>query len=136
MGQILSILWEILSILWEICYIIGIFRNHSPPPPPPVDNNFGKFVRKIFFDNSGTIRKISFRPPNFFLPVHAHAVNEQTLKHNVHICKFLFSKQTKAYHIWHLLRNQVLQTVLIFEMQVLCKKIKNLLFMAKHYCYK
>jgi hypothetical protein len=31
MGQILSILWEILSILWEICYLIGIFRNHSPP---------------------------------------------------------------------------------------------------------
>ena len=40
--------------------------------PPPVDNNFGKFLRKIFFDNSGTIRKvgqISFRPPNFFFPV-------------------------------------------------------------------
>jgi hypothetical protein len=30
-----------------------------PPPPPPVDNNFGKFLRKIFFDNVGTIRKNS-----------------------------------------------------------------------------
>ena len=61
-----QILWEILSILWEICYLIGIFRNHSsPPPPPPVDNNFGKFLRKIFFDNSGTIRKsrVNFFPP-------------------------------------------------------------------------
>jgi hypothetical protein len=68
MGQILSLLWEILSILWEICYLIGIFRNHSSPPP--VDNNFGKFLLKIFFDNSGdsgTIRKSRanfFRPPN------------------------------------------------------------------------
>jgi hypothetical protein len=71
MGQILSILWEILSILWEICYLIGIFRNHCPP----VDNNFGKFVRKFFWQlghnpkKSGKVGQISFRPPNFFLPV-------------------------------------------------------------------
>ena len=41
----------------------GIFRNHFFPPP--VDNNFGKFLRKIFFDNAGTIRKSR---ANFFPP--------------------------------------------------------------------
>ena len=59
MGQILSILWEIMSILWEICYLIGIFRNHSsPPPPPPVDNNFGKFLRKIFLTTRAQSEKV------------------------------------------------------------------------------
>jgi hypothetical protein len=85
MQQILSILWEILSILWEICYLIGIFCNHSfpppPPPPLPVDNNFGKFLRKIVFDNAGTIRKsrANFFPPpspNFSFPyAHGHEIN-------------------------------------------------------------
>jgi hypothetical protein len=36
-----------------------------PPLPPPVDNNFGKFLRKIVFDNAGTIRKSR---ANFFPP--------------------------------------------------------------------
>jgi hypothetical protein len=38
----------------------------------PVDNNFGKFARKIFFDKSGTMGKCwanFFLPPNVFLPV-------------------------------------------------------------------
>ena len=60
--------------------LIGIFRNHSfSPPPPPVDNNFGKFLRKILTIsvNLGTIRKsrANFFPPgplNFFFP-YAHA---------------------------------------------------------------
>ena len=40
-------------------------RNFSKSLPPPRDNNFGKFLRKIFFDNLGTIRKSR---ANFFPP--------------------------------------------------------------------
>jgi hypothetical protein len=49
-------------------YLIGIFGNHSSP----VDNNFGKFLRKIFLTTrtqSEKVGQISFRHPNFFLPV-------------------------------------------------------------------
>jgi hypothetical protein len=71
MGQILSILWEILSILLEICYLIGIFRNHSFPPSPST-TILESFSGKFFLTTraqSEKVEQISFRPPNFFLPV-------------------------------------------------------------------
>jgi hypothetical protein len=40
MGKILSIWGKILSILWEICYLIGIFRSHSPPSPTTILDSF------------------------------------------------------------------------------------------------
>ena len=70
MGQILSILWEMLSILWEICYVIVTFRNHSSPPPSTTI--LERFSGKKFLTTwaqSEKVGQISFRPPNFFLPV-------------------------------------------------------------------
>ena len=46
----------------EKCYLIGIFRNHSPPPRR---QQFWKVSPENFFDNAGTIRKSR---ANFFPP--------------------------------------------------------------------
>ena len=67
----MSILWEILSILWEISYLVEIFRNHSSPPPPST-TNLESFSGNFFLTTmaqSEKVEQISFRPPNFFLPV-------------------------------------------------------------------
>jgi hypothetical protein len=83
--------WEILSILWEICYLKGIFRNHSSPPPvrqqfwkvSPENFLTTRFVK--FFDNFLTIRKSSFRPLNFFLPVRPWLSAIVLLEHYPHL---------------------------------------------------
>ena len=59
---------RILSILWEICYLIGIFRNHSSPSTTILERFSGKFFLTTRAQ-SEKFGQISFRPPNFFLPV-------------------------------------------------------------------
>jgi hypothetical protein len=47
--------------------LIKLFITLPPPPPPPRRQQVWKVSPEIFFDNAGTFRKMSFRPPNFFL---------------------------------------------------------------------